>query len=62
MDEAVCRCTAREAKAKLSPEGWRVFVLQATGKTNEASEVALTRFSKGADFTFAATPVTLSGR
>jgi predicted small lipoprotein YifL len=41
MDDALCACTAREAKARLSPEAWKIFVLQAQGKTDEASDVAL---------------------
>jgi len=40
-DEAICKCTAREAKAKFSSEAWKVFVLQSQGKADEASAIAL---------------------
>jgi hypothetical protein len=41
MEPAMCQCTASEAKARFSPEAWKVFVLQAQGKAEEASKIAL---------------------
>ncbi|MCE9523879.1 MAG: hypothetical protein K8S25_15790 [Alphaproteobacteria bacterium] len=39
-DEAMCKCTAREAKAKFSGDAWSVFALQSLGKADEASAIA----------------------
>jgi len=55
-----CARVLREQPAEGSVASWSVTIGDEPAK--ESSEVGLTRFSTGADFRFAATPVTLSAR